>query len=224
MAVQIIAFPVVARQNTNDGSSAYGKWFLTPYWPETLNLRGLIERVAFSQSVYSRDIVEGVITKLTEVMVELLKSGQPVKWDGLGTFTPNIHSSGVNDTASVSVEQIKGVSINFIPENAKGEQLTSKKLKDLCTFDILGRIETTKKTKTSANGKEYATYERILYPLHYEASEDYEGSEAGNSGGGTQGGSQSGGDNSGGGSQSGGGTNGGGTNGDDDDERPGAGG
>ena len=218
MAVQIIAFPVVARQNTNDGSSAYGKWFLTPYWPETLNLRGLIERVAFSQSVYSRDIVEGVITKLTEVMVELLKSGQPVKWDGLGTFTPNIHSSGVNDTASVSVEQIKGVSINFIPENAKGEQLTSKKLKDLCIFDILGRIETTKKTKTSANGKEYATYERILYPLHYEAS------EAGNTGGGTQGGSQSGGDNSGGGSQSGGGTNGGGTNGDDDDERPGAGG
>jgi predicted histone-like DNA-binding protein len=214
MAVQIIAFPVVARQNTNDGSSAYGKWFLTPYWPETLNLRGLIERVAFSQSVYSRDIVEGVITKLTEVMVELLKSGQPVKWDGLGTFTPNIHSSGVNDTASVSVEQIKGVSINFIPENAKGEQLTSKKLKDLCTFDILGRIETTKKTKTSANGKEYATYERILYPLHYEAS------EAGNTGGGSQGG----GDNSGGGSQSGGGTNGGGTNGDDDDERPGAGG
>ena len=109
MAVQIIAFPVVARQNTNDDSTAFGKWFLTPYWPETLNLRGLIERVAFSQSVYSRDIVEGVITKLT-----------------------------------------------------------SKKLKDLCTFDILGRIETTKKTKTSASGKQYATYERILYPLTYE--------------------------------------------------------
>ena len=157
MAVQIIAFPVVARQNTNDDSTAFGKWFLTPYWPETLNLRGLIERVAFSQSVYSRDIVEGVITKLTEVMVELLKSGQPVKWDGLGTFTPNVHSKGVNDTESVSVDQIQGVTINFIPENSKGEQLTSN-----------GRIETTKKTKTSASGKQYATYERILYPLTYE--------------------------------------------------------
>ena len=168
MATQIIAFPVAARQNTNDDSTAFGKWFLTPYWPETLNLRGLIERVAFSQSVYSRDIVEGVITKLTEVMVELLKSGQPVKWDGLGTFTPNINSKGVNDTDHVSVDQIQGVKINFIPENSKGEQLTSKKLKDLCTFDILGRIETTKKTKTSASGKQYATYERILYPLTYE--------------------------------------------------------
>jgi hypothetical protein len=65
MAVQVIAFPVAARQNTNDDSTAYGKWFLVPFWPETLNLRGLIERVAFDQSVYSRDIVEGVIQKLT---------------------------------------------------------------------------------------------------------------------------------------------------------------
>ena len=78
MATQIIAFPVAARQNTNDDSTAYGKWFLVPFWPETLNLRGLIERVAFDQSVYSRDIIEGVIQKLTTVMVELLKSGQPV--------------------------------------------------------------------------------------------------------------------------------------------------
>ena len=60
MAVNTIAFPVAARQNTNDGSTAYCKWFIVPYWPETLTLRGLIERVAFGQSVYSRDIVEGV--------------------------------------------------------------------------------------------------------------------------------------------------------------------
>ena len=105
MATQIIAFPVAARQNTNDATPAFGKWFIVPFWPETLNLRGLIERVAFSQSVYSRDIIEGVLQKLTTVMVELLRSGQPVKWDGLGTFTPNINSRGINDVESVSVDQ-----------------------------------------------------------------------------------------------------------------------
>lgn len=167
MATQVIAFPVVARQNTNDDSTAYGKWFLVPYWPETLNLRGLIERVAFSQSVYSRDIVEGVISKLTEVMVELLKSGQPVKWDGLGTFTPNITSIGRANILSVAVDQIKGVRINFIPENAKGEELTSKKFKDLCVFDLLGKIVTKKTQKTSASGNTYNTYERVLYPMDY---------------------------------------------------------
>ena len=193
MAVNTIAFPVAARQNTNDGSSAYGKWFIVPYWPETLTLRGLIERVAFDQSVYSRDIVEGVIQKLTTVMVELLKSGQPAKWDGLGTLTPNITSKGVNQVKNVSVDQIEGVRINFIPENAKGEELTSKKFKDLCVFEVLGYL-----VSTNIGTQQKPKYQRVLYPI------DYQASGSGNSGGGTQSGgsSQSGGSQSGGSSQS----------------------
>ena len=186
MAVNTIAFPVAAHQNTNDGSSAYGKWFIVPYWPETLTLRGLIERVAFGQSVYSRDIVEGVIQKLTTVMVELLKSGQPVKWDGLGTFTPNIQSKGVNQIKNVSVDQIQGVHINFIPENAKGEELTSKKFKDLCVFEVLGYL-----VSTNIGTQQKPKYQRVLYPI------DYQESGSGNSSGGS---SQSGGSNSGNGS------------------------
>ena len=183
MAVNTIAFPVAARQNNNDSSTAYGKWFLVPYWPETLTLRGLIERVAFGQSVYSRDIVEGVIQKLTTVMVELLKSGQPVKWDGLGTFTPNIQSRGVSQIKNVSVDQIQGVHINFIPENAKGEELTSKKFKDLCVFEVLGYL-----VSTNIGTQQKPKYQRVLYPI------DYQASGSGNNGGGTQsGGSQSGG-------------------------------
>ena len=192
MAVNTIAFPVAARQNNNDSSTAYGKWFLVPYWPETLTLRGLIERVAFGQSVYSRDIVEGVIQKLTTVMVELLKSGQPVKWDGLGTFTPNIQSRGVTQIKNVSVDQIQGVHINFIPENAKGEELTSKKFKDLCVFEVLGYL-----VSTNIGTQQKPKYQRVLYPI------DYQASGSGNNGGGTSGGSsQSGGSQSGGSSQS----------------------
>ena len=200
MAVNTIAFPVAARQNKNDDSTANGKWFLVPYWPETLTLRGLIERVAFDQSVYSRDIVEGVLQKLTTVMVELLKSGQPVKWDGLGTFTPNINSKGVVELNSVSVDQIEGVRINFIPENAKGEELTSKKFKDLCVFEVLVYLET-----TNIGTKQKPKYQRVLYPLDYEAPVpgNNGGSSSGGSNGGTSGGT-TGGDN---GSNTGGGTN-----------------
>jgi hypothetical protein len=57
--------------------------------------------------------------------------------------------------------------INFIPENAKGEELTSKKFKDLCVFDLLGKIVTKKTQKTSASGNTYNTYERVLYPMDY---------------------------------------------------------
>ena len=149
--------------------------------------------MAFGQSVYSRDIVEGVIQKLTTVMVELLKSGQPVKWDGLGTFTPNIQSRGVTQIKNVSVDQIQGVHINFIPENAKGEELTSKKFKDLCVFEVLGYL-----VSTNIGTQQKPKYQRVLYPV------DYQASGSGNNGGGIQSGgsSQSGGSQSGGSSQS----------------------
>ena len=98
MAQNVINFPVALKQNTNDDSTAFGKYFWVPVWPKTLNLKGLISRVAMSQSVYSADIVKGVIEKLTEVMVELWRQGQPVKWDGLSTFMPALdcRKQGVN--------------------------------------------------------------------------------------------------------------------------------
>ena len=145
-AVNVIAFPVGMQQNQNTYSSAYSKYYFKPWYPDTLTLKGLIDRVAFEQSVYSRDIVEGVIQKLTTVMVELLKSGQPVKWDGLGTFTPTIENDGTKvtkDPLTMSVEAIKGVHIAFIPENSKGEELTSRAFRDLCTFDVVGIIQST---------------------------------------------------------------------------------
>ena len=145
MAQRKIAFPVVYKKNMNETSTAFGKYYPEAYPPQTLSLRGLIERVAFEQSVYSRDIVEGVIQRLTKVMVELLTGGQPVKWDGLGTFVPKIESAKGGVTAaqlaagSVSVrDAIEGVHIRFIPENEKGEELTSRRMKDAITFSVEG--------------------------------------------------------------------------------------
>ena len=163
MAVRKIAFPVVYQQNQNDQSSAYGKYYPKPYKPDTLSLRGLIERVAMDQSVYSRDIVEGVIQRLTKVMVELLQGGQPVKWDGLGTFTPTIESEKGGATeaqlkAGVDVrEVIAGVHIRFIPENEKGEEITSRKFKDLVVFTVMGVAERVSAGLTSGGKQKYAT-------------------------------------------------------------------
>ena len=163
MAVRKIAFPVVYQQNQNDQSSAYGKYYPKPYKPDTLSLRGLIERVAMDQSVYSRDIVEGVIQRLTKVMVELLQGGQPVKWDGLGTFTPTVESvkGGATEAqlkAGVDVRDvIAGVHIRFIPENEKGEEITSRKFKDLVVFTVMGVAERVAAGLTSGGKQKYAT-------------------------------------------------------------------
>ena len=157
MAQNVINFPVALKQNVNDESTAYGKYFWVPVWPKTLNLKGLINRVAMSQSVYSADIVRGVIEKLTEVMVELWRQGQPVKWDGLGTFTPNVtcEKHGQANLAQAlsngPAYAVQGVTINFKPENSKGEKLTSRALKDLCTFEAVGYYVRTEFTDTSVS-------------------------------------------------------------------------
>ena len=201
MAQRKIAFPVVYKQNQNEQSSAYGKYYPEAYPPETLSLRGLIERVAFDQSVYSRDIVEGVIQKLTRVMVELLTGGQPVKWDGLGTFTPKIESvkGGVTEAqlkaGSVNIrDAIEGVHIRFIPENEKGEELTSRRMKDAITFTVEG-VKILTKVGVAPNQKTLVTIESLE---KFANSGSSAGSNSGSNGGSSQnGGTQSGGDNSG---------------------------
>ena len=197
MAVRKIAFPVVYQQNQNDQSSAYGKYYPKPYKPDTLSLRGLIERVAMDQSVYSRDIVEGVIQRLTKVMVELLQGGQPVKWDGLGTFTPTIESvkGGATEAqlkAGIDVrEVIAGVHIRFIPENEKGEEITSRKFKDLVVFTVMGVAERVSAGLTSGGKQKYAT-NVIDLESWKNPSGSSAGSDAGSGGSQSQGGSQSG--------------------------------
>jgi nucleoid DNA-binding protein len=170
MAVNVIAFPVGVQQNQNSSSSAFSKWFFKPWYPKTLSLKGLIERVAFDQSVYSNDIIRGVIQKLTTVMVELLRSGQPVKWDGLGTFIPTLtNAKGGADSVEVAAanmnELIEGVCITFRAENEKGEEMTSKKFRQQCTFELAGVIQTRAKEITSATGNKRKEYFQTLIPI-----------------------------------------------------------
>lgn len=140
MAENKLPFQIALEQNVNDESTAYGKYYGVTYSPQdTLSLRGLIERLAFEQSIYSRDVIEGVVTRLTKVMSELLQSGESVKWDGLGTFEPRIESKGVAIPSTFDANRdIMGVHIRFIPEGKKGEALTSRKFRDMCVLQLAG--------------------------------------------------------------------------------------
>ena len=81
-----------------------------------------------------------------------------MKWDGLGTFTPKVETirRGLEKTdlqsgkANVN-HDVAGIHIRFIPENSKGEEITSRKFADLCVFNVVG---VTKITKVTVNGKE----------------------------------------------------------------------
>ena len=163
MAENKIPFRVAYKKNDNQYNAGYGQYYPEAYNEKTLSLQGLIERIAFDQSVYSRDIVKGVIGRLTAVMVELLTSAQAVKWDGLGSFSAKIEASksGVSKENLLSGnfnirDLIEGVHIRFMPENSKGEELTSKKFKDACVLENVGVIEI-EKVGTAPNIKRMRT-------------------------------------------------------------------
>lgn len=160
MATRKLSFPIVLEQNQNDQSTAYGKYFPQTYSPkEALNLKGLIQLVAMDQSVFSEDIARGVIDRLGDVMVELLSSGQSVKWDGLGTFRPTVESKGKSNVNEFDLNtDVVGIHVRFIPQNDKGEELTSRKFADLCTFNCVGAWE---KKKVVVKGKTVITRKLI---------------------------------------------------------------
>ena len=148
MATRKIAFPVVYRRNNNISSKSYGKWFVESRPSDPLLLVGLMQMCAWDQSVYTPEIVQGVIDAISKVMLELMREGQPVKWDKLGTFAPYCETvkGGVAEEKMMggefkATDYIAGVHVRFIPENAQGEQITSRMFKDLCKFDVQGIVE-----------------------------------------------------------------------------------
>lgn len=159
MADVKLPFLIALEQNTNDESTAYGKWYGKTYSvQDTLGLRGLIERIAFEQSIYSRDIIEGVVQRLTKVMIELIMSGESIKWDGLGTFQPHVESVGVTEPTDYNPAlHVKGIHVRFIPENKKGEQLTSRKFRDTCVLSVAG-VWTKQYVSVDGKGKLVRTF------------------------------------------------------------------
>jgi hypothetical protein len=74
-------------------------------------------------------------------MTHLLREGQPVKLDGFGTFSPSVDGQKLGKAnladavAGGADAMINGIKINFLGENTKGEELTSRALKKECVFE-----------------------------------------------------------------------------------------
>ena len=129
------------RQNTNDDSTAFGKYFAEVDAKEPLNLKGLAKHMMEHGKISSEEMCNLVLGEMVKCLVHLLREGQPVKLDGFGTFSPSVDGPGLgkNDVGTAVAggadAMINGIRINFTPENTKGEQLTSRALKKECVFE-----------------------------------------------------------------------------------------
>ena len=200
------------RQNKNSSSNGYGKWYPEADSKEPLALKGFCRHMTEHGKLADYQMVVLVVQQVVECMKELICQGQPVKLEGLGTFSPSVESKkfgavSVAKAMEVGLESlIEGVHIIFTPENTKGEKLTSRSLKEDCIFTAGYVVES---VKTTVDGKEKRFQNKtpisfVLSPAN--GSTPSGGSGTGGSGTNTGGGDNGGGTNTGG--NSGGGDNG----------------
>ena len=177
-------------QNKNENNVSYGKYFGRIVHTETLNTRQLARHIADHGSVYTQDVVEGVLTKAEACIVEMLLESKKIKLEGLGTFylmAENKKGGAVSIDKFNPKTTFSGLHIRFLPDQGDEAGLNSKDVLSKATFMWAEDLK-----REKAEG-------RPASPTNGGGS----GSGSGSQNGGTQnGGTQSGGSQSGGNSQS----------------------
>ena len=160
----------------------------------TLSLADMAEHIMKHGTVYTEDVVLGVITKLKNCIQEMLADGYKVKLDGIGTLYPVTTSSGVADAKDFNAqENITRVGVAFLADQSKKSLYKASAMKQGTTLSTKLYSELTGEDENSLTPDPSPTGENSLTP---DPSPTGEGS--GNTGGSTGGESNGGGFESGG--------------------------
>ncbi len=103
----------ILRQNSNELSKVFGKYFAYPVIEETVNLDGLAGHMSSHNSPFSKGVIKGLLTDMVNCIKELLLEGKNVKIDDLAIFSIGIkNAKGGADseedfTVSKNVQSVK---------------------------------------------------------------------------------------------------------------------
>ena len=96
----------------------------------TMSLNDMAEHIMKHGTVYTEDVVIGVITKLKSCMQEMLSDGYKVKLDGIGTLYPVLTSEGVADAKNFSAqENVTRVGVAFLADQSRKSQYKASAMK-----------------------------------------------------------------------------------------------
>ena len=142
------------RKNQNDGSKIYGKWFAHAKSIETMNTRKLANHISEHGSIYTPDVVFGVLEKFRSCLVEMLLESKRVKIDGLGTFFTTIENckggAASEDDFSVS-KNLQALHIRFMPEQEQEMNISSREFFKKAEFINIDNLKGEKKESDSGN-------------------------------------------------------------------------
>ena len=98
---------------------------------KTLTLDDMAEHIMKHGSVYTEDVVIGVITKMKNCMQEMLADGHKVKLDGIGTLYPTLTSAGVDNAKDFSAtENVTRIGIAFLADQSRKSMYKARSMRD----------------------------------------------------------------------------------------------
>ena len=116
-------------QNQNEHNAAFGKWYGRVKYLESLNTRKLSNHIAEHGSIYTPDIVYGVMEKFRSCLLEMLLNSKKVKIEGLGTFYTTLEcvkGGAISKDKFNILKDVKGLHIRFLPEQTTEENISSR--------------------------------------------------------------------------------------------------
>ena len=124
-----ILYEVYQNDIKDSESVMFGKWYARLKSIETLSTEKLAKHISEHGSVFTADVVEGVMKKVKTCLVEMLLESKKVKIAGLGTFylTCECQKGGADKEEDFNVNQhLKALHIRFLPDQAQEDNLSSR--------------------------------------------------------------------------------------------------
>ena len=124
-----ILYEVYQNDIKDSESVMYGKWYARLKSIETLSIEKLAKHISEHGSVFTADVVEGVMKKFKICLLEMLLESKKVKVSGLGTFylTCECQKGGADKEEDFNVNKhLKALHIRFLPDQTEEENLSSR--------------------------------------------------------------------------------------------------
>ena len=117
------------KQNNTKNSKINGKWFARSKTTETLNTRKMANHISEHGSIYTPDVVFGVLEKFRSCLLEMLLNSKRVKIDGLGIFFTTLENEpgGALKKEDFSpAKNLKALHIRFLPDQEAETNISSR--------------------------------------------------------------------------------------------------
>ena len=125
-------------KNTNEKNNGFGKTYGRLVHQDTMNTSDLCRHMMKHGTIFTSDVVKGVVEKFIQCFEELLMEGNKIKLEGLGTFYLRINTEGVVDEKDFSANNVKAIRVKFIGDQSKESEYATKMLTNKARFRSLG--------------------------------------------------------------------------------------